>query len=601
MKGGKYIRRCMIGLLAIVMLLTGNITSILAADTDSVAGMDSATEIDTKTDTDSTTENTEPIDESINGWVKKNGVWYYYKKGITQTGWQYIGKKWYYMDADGAMQTGWLELGEKVYYLNSSGAMVTGWKWVDGKWYYFKSSGQMVIGWIQTGGKWYFLNESGEMVTGVYKVSGKTYCFDGNGVMLKNGWKNVGGKWYYLSASGAAHTGWQMVGSKWYYMDNSGVMQTGWRKISGTWYYLQTSGAMIETGWQKLGGRWYYFERSGAMKSGWQIVSEKWYYLGEADDGAMKTGWLTVGGETYYLNSSGAMLGGGWHKIDGSWYLMYSSGKILTGWQNVNGKWYYMDKTSGKMLTGWQKIDGKWYYMYSDGSMAKNTYVGQYWVNNSGEWVELSESEGNIAAIRKMFYAVETGGLIYGNCRYDDVTGVYGNTANETAIMIGAGQWYATEAQELLNLIRQTDSVMFQKMDTAGIGADLDSENWNYYAIDADGAKGQCIKAIINTPIGRQCQDQMMDKQIRNYLETAKSAGITDLGGQVMYAETRHLGGKSAADRILGHCEKPYNAYNYYVAVTTTWPEDANYNAPVTSYKTRHGKIYNWIQEHLVY
>lgn len=359
---------------------------------------------------------------------------------------------------------------------------------------------------------------------------------------------------------------------------------------------------MIGTGWQKLGSKWYYFSGSGAMKSGWQMVSGKWYYLGGADDGAMKTGWLTVGGQTYYLNSAGAMLGGGWHKIDGSWYLMHSSGKILTGWQNVGGKWYYLDETSGKMLTGWQQIGNNWYYMYSDGSMAKNTYIGQYWVNNSGEWVELSESEtGNIVAIRKMFYAVETGGLTYGNCRYDDVTAAYANSSNETAITIGAGQWFATEAQELLNLIRQTDPAMFKEMDTAGIATDLDNENWNYYAVEPDGTKGQCIKDIINTPIGRKCQDQMMDEQIENYLEIAKSAGITDLGGQVMYAETMHLGGKSAANRILGHCEKPYNAYNYYVAVTTTWPEDANYNAPVTSYKTRHAKIYGWIQEYLDY
>lgn len=583
MKKWTSVRRCMIGLFAVLMLPCGNMTTVFA------------------TETDSATETPEPADENSNGWVKKDGIWYYYKKGVAQTGWQYIGKKWYYMDDYGAMQTGWLELDKKTYYLSSSGAMVTGWKWVDGNWYYFKRSGEMVTGWIQTGSKWYFLNESGEMVTGIYKISGKTYCFDGSGVMLKNGWKNLEGKWYYLTSSGAAQTGWKKLGTKWYYMDSNGVMQTGWRKVSGSWYYLQGSGAMIEAGWQKLGSKWYYFGSSGDMKTGWQYVRDKWYYLGGTDDGAMKTGWVTVAGETYYLNSSGAMAGGGWHKIDGSWYLMHGSGKILTGWQYVSDKWYYMDKTSGKMLTGWQKVDNKWYYMYSDGSMAKNTYIGQYWVNNSGEWVEHSESvTGNIAAIRKMFYAVETGGLTYGKCRYDAFSEAYANSSNETAITIGAGQWFAAEAKELLNLIRQTDPAMFQELDTAGIAEDLDNKDWNYYEADSDGAKAQCIKTIINTPIGRQCQDQMMDKQIQDYLEIAKSAGITDLGGQVMYAETMHLGGKSAADRILGHCEKPYNGNNYYMAVTTTWPEDANYNTPVTSYKTRHTKIYNWIQEYLV-
>ena len=41
------------------------------------------------------------------------------------------------------MQTGWLYLGGKWYYMNSSGAMVTGRQTIDGKLYYFDGSGAM--------------------------------------------------------------------------------------------------------------------------------------------------------------------------------------------------------------------------------------------------------------------------------------------------------------------------------------------------------------------------------------------------------------------------------------------------------------------------
>lgn len=41
--------------------------------------------------------------------------------------------------------------------------------------------------------------------------------------------------------------------------------------------------------------------------------------------------------------------------------------------------------------------------------------------------------------IRKIIYAVETGGQVYGNVNYDDFTEAYANSSNEHAITIGAG------------------------------------------------------------------------------------------------------------------------------------------------------------------
>ena len=56
----------------------------------------------------------------------------------------------------------------------------------------------------------------------------------------------------------------------------------------------------------------------------------------------------------------------------------------------------------------------------------------------------------NVAVLRKILYAVESGDQIYGRQDYSCFAGVGANCDNETAITIGAGQWYANEAKELL-------------------------------------------------------------------------------------------------------------------------------------------------------
>lgn len=47
------------------------------------------------------------------------------------------------------------------------------------------------------------------------------------------------------------------------------------------------------------------------------------------------------------------------------------------GWWYSNGNSYY---------TGWKLIDNNWYYFYSDGYMATNDKIGNYFVNSTGAW-----------------------------------------------------------------------------------------------------------------------------------------------------------------------------------------------------------------------
>ena len=158
------------------------------------------------------------------GWIYEEGYWYYLQKdggfdsrinrltvGELARGWvkdyplTYDEEKlkaapWYYLDpATGIMQTGWQYLGNKWYYLHSSGAMATGWQNLGNKWYYLRSSGAMATGWYQEGLTWYYLNASnGDMKTGWFQVNGNWYYAYDSGALAVN--TTVGG--YYLNYNG---------------------------------------------------------------------------------------------------------------------------------------------------------------------------------------------------------------------------------------------------------------------------------------------------------------------------------------------------------------------------------------------------------------
>jgi len=116
----------------------------------------------------------------------------------------------------------------------------------------------------------------------------------------------------------------------------------------------------MKTGLQTIGNGLFYFNNSGAMQTGWQYIDGKWYYFNASGYGVK--GWLQLGK---------------------TWYYMDSNYQMKTGWLKLGNTWYYLN-SSGAMATGWHQIGGLWYYMYSSGEMATNTYIGAYYVGDSG-------------------------------------------------------------------------------------------------------------------------------------------------------------------------------------------------------------------------
>lgn len=200
---------------------------------------------------------------------------------------------------------------------------------------------------------------------------------------------------------------------------------------------------------------------------------------------------------------------------------------------------------------------------------------------------------------RKILYAVETGGQVYGKQRYSDFTEAYTNSPAEHAITIGAGAWYATEAKRLLELFREVYPDKFKQLDTAGLGADLDKCNWSKYCVKKDSTKAKCIVAIISCAEGIKCQDNLMQIQIQqyeNYIET--TYGDMDAAALIECINIRHQGGTGALGRILAKTKKPYSVDNIYAALCTD-PDDKSNNNQVGDYITRQKKVYDMIKQHV--
>lgn len=205
----------------------------------------------------------------------------------------------------------------------------------------------------------------------------------------------------------------------------------------------------------------------------------------------------------------------------------------------------------------------------------------------------------NITVLRKILYAVESGDQVYDRQDYSCFAGVGANCSNEKAITIGAGQWYANEAKELLYRIQRANPKLFKDMDNAGMESDLLMKNWDTYAVTAESAKGQCIISIISTDLGKKCQDQYMEDQIQAYIPIIEKAYGTMLDSAMMECiNILHQGGFDALKRILSKTPEPYTADKIYETLCQD-PTDPTPNQ-VGDYEGRQKAVISMIRKYAV-
>lgn len=204
-------------------------------------------------------------------------------------------------------------------------------------------------------------------------------------------------------------------------------------------------------------------------------------------------------------------------------------------------------------------------------------------------------NQENKIVLRKILYAVESGGQVYGNYNYSCFVDVGGNTDNETAITIGAGQWYATEAQRLLLSIQDADIALFNRLDTACIALDLKVQDWRYYGVSEESAKGQTIIKLISTNTGIKCQDTLMDKQIDEYAALISSKyGVTNDRAMMEWVNIIHQGGEEAVKRLMSKCTDR----NDVDAVYQSMADDTGNQ--VGAYRSRQSAVYKMIKRYAV-
>ena len=194
------------------------------------------------------------------------------------------------------------------------------------------------------------------------------------------------------------------------------------------------------------------------------------------------------------------------------------------------------------------------------------------------------------AVLRKIIYAAETGGQVYGQQDYSDFTEAYENNSDEHAITIGAGAWYATEAQTLLKRIHDADTAQWDRLDNIGLWEQVQNEDWSCYNISSKSQFATLIVRLISSKKGVKCQDSLMDEQLAAYADEALKKGVTDARAQAMCVNFRHQGGQGAVTRILAKTQKPYTLDNLYAACRTDTGNQ------VGAYKDRQRFVYNAVK-----
>lgn len=94
----------------------------------------------------------------------------------------------------------------------------------------------------------------------------------------------------------------------------------------------------------------------------------------------------------------------GWYYEDGIWYLLDSDGDERTGWQQVNGTWYYLSESGAMARNQWVGN----YYLGADGAMLTNTTTPDgYQVGADGAWIAGGSSSGSAGTSSSYAYTID--------------------------------------------------------------------------------------------------------------------------------------------------------------------------------------------------
>ena len=173
-----------------------------------------------------------------------------------------------------------------------------------------------------------------------------------------------------------AAQGWVKSGNTWYFYNQNGTL------ARNTWageYWLGADGKMATNSWVDNGR--YYVDGNGVWvrnaqkpvekKHGWVKEGSAWYYY---ENGALaRNKWISG---KYWLGADGKMATSSW--VDNGRYYV-----------DDNGVWVRNAKKPVEKKHGWIKEGSAWYYL-ENGALARNKWVGNYWLGADGKMVTSS-------------------------------------------------------------------------------------------------------------------------------------------------------------------------------------------------------------------
>ena len=257
---------------------------------------------------------------------------------------------------------------------------------IEGYTYCLNQQGQVLTGWQRIGKLYYFDPATGRRASAGALVDGVAYPLsrDGSFTPAAEGLYQLGQDSYYVLTDGSVASGWRAVEDQLRYFDEqSGKLrqegaenaQTGWVQKNAARFYVLQNG-QVARGWQIIQGRAYYFsQQTGAAVTGTQQIDGGVYHFREdgallpdhplaltvdgvsiriGESGAPEGGFLCSNGHLYYYDQATAALSiqlpenvAGWTSALGGYLIPQAEGPLQAGRAA-----YYLD-SAGNVISGW--------------------------------------------------------------------------------------------------------------------------------------------------------------------------------------------------------------------------------------------------------
>ncbi len=412
----------------------------------------------------------------LNKWRLDEGEWYYYgADGAKVEGWKTIaGTKYFFSegssynyDSGRMMRSCYVLDGNDIYRLGSDGVankisnpnnlfydvyknfavyyengtlIKSAWRKINGKYFYFDSYGKVVRGQVRKiANAFYAFNTDGTMATkGWVKIGNYTYYVVNDDGNLAKGEQKIGGKYYYFYDDGQMMTGIINYNNKLYFLNPDGswaaTAKEGWNSVQGTWYYV-INGNLTRGRELELADGTYFFDYYGAMVKN-DVIDHKYY--GADGKQVTKNGWYKVGTKWIYIKN-GSMYHGDIYEINKTEYAFGYAGYLITN-EWFEGVYYNADGIAVKrnsVKEGWQLYGGRYFY-YKNGSLVRNTWVGDYYIGSNGYMLTEQSTPDN-------YYVGKDGKYVKNTIIEGYVIKSNGKIASNEFVTIGSKKYYAME------------------------------------------------------------------------------------------------------------------------------------------------------------